>query len=84
MECASGAMAQRLSERVYWNKTDGLEAIGRRQTIELLPGVPSVHVDAGRHEGRIRSGLGGGALSDEVADRALVRVAIPVRMSNCE
>lgn len=43
-------------------QTNGLEAIGRSQTIELLPGVSSLHIAAGRHEGRVRSGLGGGAL----------------------
>ena len=53
-------------------QTNGLEAIGRSQTIELLPGVSSIHVAAGRHEGRVRSGLGGGALDGEVADRVLV------------
>ena len=53
-------------------QTNGLEAIGRSQTIELLPGVSSIHIAAGRHDGRVRSGLGGGALDGEVADRVLV------------
>ena len=53
-------------------QTNGLEAISRSQTIELLPGVSSIHIAAGRHDGRVRSGLGGGALDGEVADRVLV------------